>query len=241
MARTGLLLLGLSLSVGPRVPCTDAAQLLQGQPQQSEVDGRARAIKSNDHQAVSAGAVQRYEPGGWGAFLALKRHPSNPSVWVAGADVGGLFVSRDDSKSWAVCNAGLATRWIYQILFLADETPLLATTMGVYRGSLSKEAGPCLWEFALSNDGMAKANSTETMRSSRFDFKHPVRVLHVDTQLPSRVWAGVGISKNRGPASGRSGDRFHVYRSENSGDSWQGVLTLAGLYSKTHSDLSCLN
>jgi hypothetical protein len=43
--------------------------------------------------------------------------------------------------------------WIYHILFTADATPILATTAGVYRGTLSPTAGPCLWDFAPSNTG----------------------------------------------------------------------------------------
>ena len=46
-----------------------------------------------------------YAPGGWGAFLALSRDPANRSQWLAGADVGGLFVSVDDGVSWQSCNA----------------------------------------------------------------------------------------------------------------------------------------
>ena len=44
-------------------------------------------------------SLQTYEPGGWGAFLALARHPLNASIWLAGADVGGLYISEDDGKS----------------------------------------------------------------------------------------------------------------------------------------------
>ena len=40
-----------------------------------------------------------YAPGGWGAFLALSRDPANRSQWLAGADVGGLFVSLDDARA----------------------------------------------------------------------------------------------------------------------------------------------
>lgn len=169
--------------------------------------------------------VARIEPGGWGAFLGLARHPSNASIWLAGSDVGGLFVTSDDSKSWAVCNRDLATKWIFQIEFLPDETPLVATTAGVYRGQRSPAAGPCLWDFLPSNAGLGKANYTATMASSRMGFHHPIRRLHAEG---GRVWAGVGIAKNRGPqpAVGRAGDPFHVYLSEGGGVSWRGVLAL---------------
>ena len=46
-----------------------------------------------------------YAPGGWGAFLALARDPANRSQWLAGADVGGLFVSLDDGVSWRASNS----------------------------------------------------------------------------------------------------------------------------------------
>ena len=47
-----------------------------------------------------------YAPGGWGAFLALSRDPANRSQWLAGADVGGLYVSVDDGVSWHTSDGG---------------------------------------------------------------------------------------------------------------------------------------
>ena len=175
--------------------------------------------------SAAAPAVQRFEPGGWGAFPALTRHPSNPAVWVAGADVGGLFVTQDDAQTWAVCNAGLATRWIYGIEFVDDTTPLLATTAGIYRGKTSAAAGPCLWEFTLSNEGLRLSNTTQNMQSSRFEFRHSVRVLH---STATHVWAGIGIAKNRATmgTGARTGDPFHLYVSNDGGQRWRGVLTL---------------
>ena len=58
-----------------------------------------------------------YAPGGWGAFLALSRDPANRSQWLAGADVGGLYVSVDDGVSWQSCNAGISTLWVMAIAF----------------------------------------------------------------------------------------------------------------------------
>jgi hypothetical protein len=140
--------------------------------------------------------------------------------------VGGLFISRDDAKNWSVCNAGLATKWIYGIEFLDDSTPLLATTEGVYRGELSAAAGSCLWDFTLSNDGLNVSNTTQNMASSAFEFRHPVRVLHAVS--PTQVWAGIGIAKNRATCKdgARRGDPFHVYVSDDGGKHWRGVLTL---------------
>ena len=111
--------------------------------------------------------VQRYEPGGWGAFPALTRHPSNASIWIAGSDVGGLFVTSDDAKTWAACNAGLDTKWVLGVTFLPDDTPLVATTYGVYRGRLDASAGPCLWRFETSNVGLRDANYSETMATAQ--------------------------------------------------------------------------
>ena len=140
--------------------------------------------------------------------------------------MGGLFVSGNDAKNWSVCNAGLATKWIYGIEFLDDSTPLLATTEGVYRGQLSASAGPCLWDFTLSNDGLNVSNTTQNMASSAFKFRHPVRVLHAVS--PTQVWAGIGIAKNRATCNGvaRRGDPFHVYVSDDGGKHWRGVLIL---------------
>eukprot|EP01052_Picozoa_sp_SAG31_P001846 SAG31_NODE_62_length_28678_cov_21.548270_17_plen_371_part_00 len=146
---------------------------------------------------------------------------------LAGADVGGLFVSANDAKTWSVCNVGLATKWVYGIEFLDDNTPLLATTEGVYRGRPSSASGSCLWDFILSNEGLNVSNMTENMASSGFKFRHPVRVLHVVS--PTKVWAGIGIAKNRATCNdgaARLGDPFHVYVSDDGGQRWRGVLTL---------------
>ena len=75
-----------------------------------------------------------YAPGGWGAFLALSRDPANRSQWLAGADVGGLFVSVDDGVSWQSCNAGISTLWVMAIAF-SQRGPILGTSAGVYRGA----------------------------------------------------------------------------------------------------------
>lgn len=148
------------------------------------------------------------------------------AVRLAGADVGGLFVSEDDAKNWAVCNSDLATKWIYGIEFLDPNTPLLATTEGVYRGQPSLTAGVCLWKFTLSNEGLNISNRTQNMASSGFEFRHPVRVLHAVSS--SEVWAGIGIAKNRATCKdgARRGDPYHVYTSDDGGKHWRGVLTL---------------
>ena len=176
-----------------------------------------------------ATAFRRYEPGGWGAFLTMVRHPRNRSVWLAGSDVGGLFVTGDDSTTWNVCNADIGTKCVFHAIFLQDETPLLATTEGVYRGELSASAGPCIWRWTPSNSGLLAANRTETMLTSHVDFHHPVRVLHADSD--GRVWAGIGLGKHRGPdelSSARQGDPYHVYVSHDNGMHWRGAVGFPG-------------
>ena len=142
--------------------------------------------------------------------------------------MGGLFVSVDDAKHWSVCNEGLATKWVYDILFIDEKTPLLATTEGVYRGQQSSAAGPCMWKFTLSNEGLLESNTTENMASSGFEFRHSIRALHATST--TRVWGGIGIAKNRATCKdgARRGDPFHVYVSDDGGRRWKGVLALPG-------------
>jgi hypothetical protein len=185
-------------------------------------------------QRWGSNQAKRFEPGGWGAFLGLARHPSNPAVWLAGADVGGLFVTRDDARSWHVCNTGLATKWVYAVEFVDENTPLLATTNGVYRGQASAAAGPCIWAFTLSNDGLQLSNTTLNTETSAFKFRHAVRVLHTSSSATPTVsstrtvWAGIGVAKNRATFDdgARRGDPYHVYMSADLGRRWRGVLTL---------------
>ena len=89
-----------------------------------------------------------YAPGGWGAFLALSRDPANQSQWLAGADVGGLFVSLDDGVSWQSCNDGISTLWVMAIAF-SRRGPILGTSAGVYCAAGDATAAACgPWRFA---------------------------------------------------------------------------------------------
>jgi hypothetical protein len=184
-----------------------------------------------------------YEPGGWGAFPALARDPTDPLKWLAGADVGGLFYSADDGHSWATCNNDLlpATLWILTILFTSTG-PLLGTTAGIYRGTAGANL-TCGWRFVNSSAGLERTNATAAMASSGFEFAHSVRALASD-HAPDHetLWAGIGIQKALGPAKAvRRGDLWHLYRSSDLGASWTPmlalpeagtVLSIAALYSE---------
>ena len=104
-----------------------------------------------------------YAPGGWGAFLALSRDPANRSQWLAGADVGGLYVSVDDGVSWQSCNAGISTLWVMAIAF-SRRGPILGTSAGVYCAASDATAAACgPWRFADCSGGLHASNSTEAV------------------------------------------------------------------------------
>jgi hypothetical protein len=185
-----------------------------------------RAVKTDDD------SVERLEPGGWGACLSMARHPINTHLWVSSFDVGGLAFSTDDAKTWSVgCNPDIATLQVFKVLFMGAsyDTLLLGTSRGVYIGKHDSRSGAqCPWKLTESNEGLQKVNASQSMKTSHHEFTHPVRVLSVSTA--GTVWAGIGIFNTMGPErrdpGQQLGDPFHVYRSDDSGASWVGVLTL---------------
>ena len=137
------------------------------------------------------GALSRLEPGGWGAFLALARSPTNPMLWLAGADVGGLFVSRNDGRDWASCGRTLPTLWIMAIMFTEDGLPVVGTSAGVWCAVPTESSHSCGdWDLAPCNDGLRSSNASLALATSGFEFSHPVRALALDD---TSIWAGVGI------------------------------------------------
>jgi hypothetical protein len=156
----------------------------------------------------------RYEPGGWGAFLALERHPQNSAVWLAGADVGGLFISTDDGETWGSCtDAGLlpATLWVMSIAFVGDPAaPLLGTSAGLFRGVPvapendepkghrgSKRSCGGTWTFVPSNEGLLQGNYSTLLKTSGFAFLHSVRALAVAAQPATAATAATTFDRSR--------------------------------------------
>jgi photosystem II stability/assembly factor-like uncharacterized protein len=178
---------------------------------------------------MAALLTQRLEPGGWGAFMLLERDPQAPASWIAGSDVGGLFVSDDDGSTWTQCLSPAllpATNWFLDIVFTADGTPVLGSTAGIYRG-LRREGDHCgKWTFTNSSTGLVPGNYSELLSSSGFAFLHSVNTLAAAREGET-VWAGIGQQDNLGALKRfRRGDPWHVYRSGDGGQTWSPKLTL---------------
>jgi hypothetical protein len=45
------------------------------------VAGAAASWCNSSHAALQGIDVHRFEPGGWGAFLGVTRHPTNTAIW----------------------------------------------------------------------------------------------------------------------------------------------------------------
>ena len=74
---------------------------------------------------------------------------------------------------------------------------------------------------------MQLVNKTQAMASAHHEFTHPIRDLALAPN--GTLWAGVGALNDRGPEhTKQQGDPMHVYRSDNGGASWVGVLKLPG-------------
>jgi hypothetical protein len=180
--------------------------------------------------ALVGAQVEHFEPGGWGAFPAVAVHPENRSLLLAGADVGGMFVSTNGGESWSVCNGDLQTGFILDIAFERTDTdngksvwlPLLGTSHGVYRATHATD-GPCAYTFVLSSTGMLAVNSTKSMHTDAEEFAHPIASLFFERNH-RLLFALLGITKDAGPAKQRGGDPFSVYISRDGGRNWEGIL-----------------
>lgn len=176
---------------------------------------------------------------GWGAFTSVQQHPEYPELLLAGADVGGLFVSRDRGLSWSSCSRDLRDLRVFSICFVpmnasdapaTDLVPLVSTNVGVYRATSFNRSKSCLWEFRKSNTGILAANSTTTDLIEHTLFAHPVHLLECPHK--SRfVYAALGTAETHGPVGSASslsrlrfGDPWSVYVSHNAGVSWRGIL-----------------
>jgi photosystem II stability/assembly factor-like uncharacterized protein len=133
---------------------------------------------------------------------------------LAGADVGGLYLSTNRGATFHNVSHSLDTLQIQDIVFSRDTagTAYLATAGGVYSSTDYKT-------WTALNTGFSSATGS--------DFDHPIQTVVVDPSKTNILWAGVGEGTTPLHDSDRT-DPYQVYRSTDSGSTWSPVLTIAG-------------
>jgi photosystem II stability/assembly factor-like uncharacterized protein len=114
---------------------------------------------------------------------------------MIGLNEGGVYRSNDNANSWSSSNNNLLNTFIESLAVAPDSsTTLYAAVKGEYQLAKSVNAGES-WQY-LSNS--------------------PVELgaVAVDPQNSSTVWAGDGY---------RSGSHFYVYKSTDSGQTWENI------------------
>jgi photosystem II stability/assembly factor-like uncharacterized protein len=146
------------------------------------------------------------DPGGGGWYRTVAFSPHDGSCWLGG-DVGGVYRTKDNGKTWEVLNCGLSNLYCNTVAFHPSE-PLVV--------------------FAGTNGGVAKSvdgGLTWSLRRAGFPpqfsigLSAPVSAVAVHPKYPEIVFAGIGHERGYGKLQPETaGGR--VYRSSDGGESW---------------------
>lgn len=187
-------------------------------------------------------------PGSLGRFVDYGEHPSHEGVFVAGADVGGVYLSTDDGASWTNVSRDLPTTGVWALDFVVQrdgtsETTriILGTDSGLfYSDTLDTTAGLDpeslrAWTAAAGIELGDERPDEDTMRAlgpyqgNRKTL--PIGAVQVDPNDPEIVWAGITATGQmnlaqdpKDPYSLQHFDRWKVYRSTDGGKTFEPAL-----------------
>ena len=164
--------------------------------------------------------------GGWISSITVTNDPLH-TIYV-GCDVGGVYKSTDNGKSWEIKDDGLNIYFVQDIAYNPDNPDILylATRGGIYKSV----NGGDFWTPKRS--GFPEI--------AEYAFSAPVNDIVVDPKNHNILYAGVGVHKK-----GYDFDSYHwdsveikgsVYKSTDSGESWRlirntGISRKAMIYS----------
>jgi hypothetical protein len=175
-------------------------------------------VEDTDPLPDPAPAWRYVGPGGMGAITAVT--VSGDTV-MAGADVGGLFVSRDRGATWSAPSGGKNPLEVHQIALAADGSAWAAAAEGVFRS-----ADLSTWEPVGFDAITPFANDTSTNSDT---FAHSVQSIAPDPSDPDRVWIGLGRATTPLVTRQRS-QPWQVYRTDDAGETWIPLLALPGAH-----------
>lgn len=221
--------------------------LLVGCADLRQVDGggdRSRGSLST----ISLAEFEYVGPGSMGRFVDYDRHPTWTDVLVAGADVGGVYLSADAGATWTNVTRDLPSTggWAVRLVVQRDGT---TETTRVVVGS---DSGLFYSDDIDSTDGIDADELTGWHESSGLDAgdelpssaamaklapfhgsQHALQVgtLAVSASDPDIVWAGsianaqVNLAQSpKDPASLQRFDRWKLFRSTDGGLSFTPAL-----------------
>jgi photosystem II stability/assembly factor-like uncharacterized protein len=148
--------------------------------------------------------------GGWLSAITVVNDQAN-TVYV-GCDVGGIYKSTDNGRTWTIKNKGLSDYYVQDIAYDPHhpETLYAATRGGVFKSTDGGE------HWTLKRDSFPPENP--------YNYSAPVSDVAVDPVHPEILYAGIGITR-----AGYEQDSSHwqdadlkgtVFKSINGAKSW---------------------
>ncbi|MDH7571848.1 MAG: hypothetical protein QHJ73_19885, partial [Armatimonadota bacterium] len=150
-----------------------------------------------------------FGPGGGGWYRVVAFSPHDGACFV-GADVGGIYRSRDGCRTWQMVNAGLPNLYVNDIAFHPTDARILYA--GCNGGVVKSTDGGDTWQ--LKRSGFPPR--------ATFGQTAPISAVMVDPHRPNVVYAGVGHERDYGAINPETLGGS-IYRSEDGGETWQMV------------------
>lgn len=167
-------------------------------------------------------------PGGGGWLTTITIVDDAAHTVYVGCDVGGIYKSTDNGRSWQIKNNGLTTYFVQDVAYDPQNSSTLyaATRGGVFKSTDGAET------WVSKRSGFPE--------ESPYHFSAPVSDIVVDPQSPNIVYAGIGV-----PRQGYILESHHwtetdvkgsLYKSTDFGENWQqihgtGIPAQAMIYS----------
>ncbi len=148
--------------------------------------------------------------GGWISAITVINDPLH-TLYV-GCDVGGVYKSSDNGKSWTIKNNGLSIYFVQDITYdpVNPDILYLATRGGIYKST----NGGDTWT----------AKRSGFPDTEEYSFSAPINDIVVDPKNNNILYAGIGVHKK-----GYDFDRYHwdsveikgsIYKSIDRGETW---------------------
>ena len=180
-----------------------AAALSPGPTPRTRLEPRRVAVGEEHRRWVNFG------PGGGGWYRVVAFSPHSGACFV-GADVGGIYRSTDNCRTWEIVNAGITNRYVNAFAFHPTDASIVFA--GSNGGVLKSTDAGRTW--ALKREGFP--------RTMTFGLSAPVSAVAVHPRRPEVVYAGIGHERGYGKLrKGTAGGR--IFKSVDAGETWKMV------------------
>jgi len=148
-----------------------------------------------------------FGPGGGGWYRVVAISPHNGICFVGG-DVGGVYRSTDNCRTWQILNTGIPNTYINAFAFHpTDENIIFAGSNG---GVLKSLDGGTTWQ--IKREGFPPLLT--------FGLSAPISAIAVHPEQPNIIYAGVGHERGYG-ALGKHTIGGRIFKSTDGGDTWK--------------------